>query len=171
MMKPLAPENFKSQIDETKDLVNTTVHEVRTLSKTLNSEVIQKNGLLRTIEIELERIERLKYATTNFEIKGDYFKLSDTDEIIIFRILQEFLSNSIKHSKANRIIMHFNYQNNKLLIEAEDDGLGFDTTQKTESSGIQNMASRAEMIGAQFFLNSKINKGTKLKLSYTLVAS
>ncbi len=166
MMKTQASDDFKSSIDETKEVVNTTVEEVRTLSKTLNSEVIQKNGLLRTVEIELERIERLKYAQTGFEIKGDYFKIPDTEEIIIFRILQEFLSNSIKCSRANTIKAFFNYHNNNLTIDLEDDGVGFDTTQKTESSGLQNMASRAQMIGAHFSLTSKINEGTKLRLTH-----
>src|SRR5690606_28854009 len=61
-------ENMQQHLAEVKSLVQSTVHEVRSLSKTLNNEIVQVMGLSRSIEVELERIERLKYAKTTFKI-------------------------------------------------------------------------------------------------------
>lgn len=161
-------ENITEHIKETKSLVQTTVQEVRSLSKTLNSEVIKINGLIRSIEIEMERIERLKYAKTSFEVLGKPKEIKHTDEIILFRIIQEFLSNTIKYAKAKKIGMFLNYTEDFLYLSISDNGIGFDTSLKTESSGLQNMKNRAELLNADFSHTSVIGEGTQLILTYKL---
>jgi signal transduction histidine kinase len=161
-------DDFETHIKEVKGVVQTTVQEVRSLSKTLNNEVIQLMGLNRSIEIELERIDRLNYAKTNFEITGFQVPIKEEDEIFIFRIIQEFLSNSVKHAKAKKIALSLQYTENFLYLSLSDNGKGFDTSLKTESSGLQNMKNRAELIQAKFSLTSTIGEGTMLNLTYKL---
>ncbi|MEX0997758.1 MAG: ATP-binding protein [Flavobacteriaceae bacterium] len=168
MMSGKSGENFTEHLKETKSLVQTTVQEVRSLSKTLNSEVIKNNGLIRSIEIEMERIERLKYAKTSFEISGKPKEIKHTDEIILFRIIQEFLSNTIKYAKAKKIGVFLNYTQDFLYLSISDNGKGFDTSQKTESSGLQNMKNRAQLLNADFSHTSVIGEGTQLILTYKL---
>ncbi len=159
-------DDFQIHLKEVKTIVQTTVQEVRSLSKTLNNEVVLLMGLNRSIEIEMERIERLNYAKTNYEITGITKPIKEEDGIFIFRIIQEFLSNSVKHAKAKKITLHLQYTENILYLTLTDDGIGFDTSLKTESSGLQNMKNRAELIQAEFSLSSIIGEGTKLKLTY-----
>jgi len=161
-------QDISEHLEETKNLVQTTVQEVRSLSKTLNSEIIKNNGLIRSIEIELERIERLNYAKTNFEILGEPKEIKHTDEIIIFRIIQEFLSNTIKYAKAKKIGLFLNYKGEFLYLSLNDNGIGFDTSIKTESSGLQNMKNRAELLNADYSHTSVIGEGTQLILTYKL---
>lgn len=160
--------DINEHLKETKSLVQTTVQEVRSLSKTLNSEVIKNNGLIRSLEIEMERIERLNYAKALFEMSGTKKEIKYTDEIIIFRIIQEFLSNSIKHAKAKKINLKLKYTEDFLYLFISDNGVGFDTSLKTDSSGLQNMKSRAELLNAEFSLTSVLGEGTQLKLTYKL---
>ena len=80
---------------------------------------------------------------------------------------QEFLSNVMKHSKAKNLSVTLNFNANDLEIIAEDNGLGFDTSQKTESSGLQTIKGRAALLSAKYSLTSVINNGTKLVLLYT----
>jgi signal transduction histidine kinase len=167
MLMNTPSEITQDQIKETKDVIVTTVEEVRSLSKTLNTEVILNNGLVKSIEVELERFNRLNFLQTELKIEGNEQTLKNEDEIFIFRIVQEFFSNVIKHSRANKLFVHLYYKNDNLEITVSDDGAGFDTEQKKFSSGLQNMKSRAELIGAQFELNSKIDEGTTLQLIYT----
>lgn len=160
--------DITEHLKETKSLVQTTVQEVRSLSKTLNSEVIKNNGLIQSLEIEMERIERLNYAKALFEMSGTKKEIKYTDEIIIFRIIQEFLSNSIKHAKAKKINLKLKYTEDFLYLFISDNGVGFDTSLKTYSSGLQNMKSRAELLNAEFSLTSVLGEGTQLKLTYKL---
>lgn len=158
----------KHHLAEVQSLVQQTVQEVRSLSKTLNNETVNLIGLIKSIEIELERIERLKLSKTKLEIKGVQKPIEEQDIIILFRIVQEFLANSIKHAKASKIDVNLEYSENKLYLTVRDDGCGFDAGKIYESSGIRNMKSRAQLIKAHLELMSQNNQGTELKLIYNL---
>lgn len=161
-----APDNLKEPISDTRTVVSNAVQEVRNLSKTLNNDVINKNGLVRSLEIEVERFNRLKYLEASFQINGEQEYISNEHQILIFRIYQEFLSNVMKHSKADKLNINLNYTSDKLRIHAEDNGVGFDPSKKTESSGLQTVAGRAKLLNAEFSLTSEIGKGTQLTLIY-----
>lgn len=161
-----APDIFHEQIKETKGVVQESVQEIRSLSKVLNNEVVLKNGLLESLNVELERFKRLGYLNVSLEIKGDPVPINKASEIIIFRILQEFLSNVIKHARASNIFVSLNYKEEILEISVIDDGVGFDISQKTSSSGMETMRSRAALLKAEYSLISKTGEGTQLFLKY-----
>ena len=162
-----APRTIQKQLKDTSDVLGNTIQEVRNLSKTLNNEVVNKNGLIRSLEIEVERFNRLKYLKASFEVNGKIICISAAHEILIFRIYQEFLANVMKHSKAKNLSVTLNFNANDLEIIAEDNGVGFDTSQKTESSGLQTIKGRATLLNAKYSLTSIIDNGTKLVLLYT----
>jgi signal transduction histidine kinase len=168
MIQAHVPDDLKGQIKETKDVVAATVQEVRALSKTLNTEVIQNNGLIKSLRTELERFNRLNFLHAELKIDGEQFPVKGEDEIIIFRILQEFFSNVIKHAKADNLFVNLDYRENELEITVEDDGVGFDTSVNRGNSGLHNMRSRANLLGATYELTSSPGKGTKLNLVYPL---
>ncbi|MDC8001227.1 histidine kinase [Aequorivita todarodis] len=161
-----APDTYHAQIKETKGVVQETVQEIRSLSKVLNNDVVLKNGLLKSLQVELDRFNRLDYLNASLKISGDIVPLSSASEIIVFRILQEFLSNVIKHAKASKLFVHLDYKEKTLEITAEDDGVGFDTSYKTDSSGMETMHSRAALLNAEFSIISEIGKGTRLSIKY-----
>ena len=169
MMLLKAPRTIQKQLKDTSDVLGNTIQEVRNLSKTLNNEVVNKNGLIRSLEIEVERFNRLKYLKASFEVNGKITCISAAHEILIFRIYQEFLANVMKHSKAKNLSVTLNFNANDLEIIAEDNGVGFDTSQKTESSGLQTIKGRATLLNAKYSLTSIIDNGTKLVLLYTFL--
>lgn len=166
MLTSSTPVTNHAQIEETKQLVSDTLKEVRSLSKILNADVIIKNGLIASLTTEVERFNRLNFLEANFKVTGETQEINSADEIIIFRILQEFFSNVIKHAKAKKLYVLLEYQKNVLLITAEDNGVGFDPQQKTENSGLATMTSRAEVLGADIQITSIPDKGTTLTLKY-----
>lgn len=166
MLIDAPPGDYREQISETKDVIVATVDEVRSLSKTLNTEVVMHNGLIDSIKTELERFNRLNFLHANLNIEGEEIAIKNEDAIIIFRILQEFFSNVIKHAKANNLFVHLNYEEEFLKISARDDGIGFDTSQASKNSGLHNMRSRSQLLGAHFELISEVKKGTTLNLTY-----
>ncbi|MEM5566864.1 sensor histidine kinase [Psychroserpens sp. AS72] len=161
------PENIKSNVEETTQIVKDSLKEVRALSKSLNSDVLSNIGLEASIKNEIERLKRMDFSAAELELLGNKRELNDKKhEIIIFRILQEFFSNSVKYSEANEIKVILDYQENQLIIKASDDGIGFDVASAEKGSGLINMKSRAELIETHFNLESQINKGVTLTLTY-----
>ena len=156
----------RDQIDDTKEVVTAVVEEVRSLSKTLNSDIIRNNGLVPSIQTDLERFNRLNFLHADFKMDGEVRFIKDEDEIIIFRILQEFFSNVIKHARAKHLFVHLNYTHKDLKIEAKDDGIGFNPLNKSGNSGLQNMKSRAELLNSSFELTSEPEVGTNLRMIY-----
>ena len=166
IMLTKAPDNIKEQIVDAKSVVSETVQEIRNLSKTLNNDVIQNIGLVRSLQIEVERFNRLKYLAATIKIKGKEVYIKSEHEILIFRMYQECLSNVMKHSKAKKLDIILNYKKEALEISAKDDGVGFDPLEKTESSGLQTIKGRAELLNAKYLLTSEVGKGTNLTLIY-----
>ncbi|QQX75896.1 MULTISPECIES: sensor histidine kinase [Aequorivita] len=160
------PATYHEQIQETKGIVQESVQEIRSLSKVLNNDVVLKNGLLASLKVELDRFKRLGYLDASLKITGDIIPINSANEIILFRILQEFLSNVLKHARASKLFVHLEYKEKTLDISAMDDGIGFDTLAKSDNSGIETMKSRAALISAEYTITSKKGEGTQLYLSY-----
>ena len=155
-----------AELSEIKTLVADSLTEVRALSRSLNQEVIDHHGLKKSVESELDRLNRIGILEAHFKIEGDPFEISSANSLIIFRILQEFFSNVIKHSEASRLEVSFVYTTGNMKIFAKDNGRGFDPETKEAGAGLLNMRSRAKMINAVFELTTIIGSGTSLLIEY-----
>jgi len=164
MLENSIPSEYQLQVGETKKVVSETLQAVRSLSKILNNDVILSNGLVTSLEIEIERFNRLKFLEAELIVEGEEVVFNSENEILIFRILQEFLSNVMKHAKASKLFVTLVYEENALLIKAIDDGVGFDMNKKTNSSGMKTMRGRADLLHADFYIKSQPKDGTELYL-------
>jgi signal transduction histidine kinase len=95
-----------------------------------------------------------------------HIKLDTIDNYNVFRIIQEFSNNSIKHANCSNITckLKVNLNNKTLIIELIDNGIGFDFEQVKYGFGIQNMKKRANLMNAKISITSKVGSGSKLKL-------
>lgn len=160
-----AQDNFS----EASDFVKQSLKEVRMLSRSLNNEVVLNIGFEQSITNELNRLKKMRFASAELHVKGEVIPFNNKKhEIIIFRILQEFFSNTVKYSEAKNLAVILNYEQDKLVIKATDDGKGFDTETVEKGSGLLNMKSRAELINTNFSLQSNPGEGVKLQLEYPL---
>ncbi len=96
--------------------------------------------------------------------------INEVTKANVYRIIQEALQNIIKHAKADNVYIHFSVENNILIVEIKDDGVGFDTKKNKKGIGIKNINSRIKKLNGILHFQSKINKGTVLliKIPYTL---
>ncbi|PKA84424.1 hypothetical protein ATE92_2613 [Ulvibacter sp. MAR_2010_11] len=166
MLMNSSPTQYHNQIKETKEVIASSVTEIRSLSKILNSDVIQSNGLVSSLRVELERFNRLNFLQAELIVDGEEVAINSGNEIIIFRILQEFFSNVMKHAKANKLFVHLKYLESTLEITAQDDGVGYDSGKVHGNSGMHTMTSRAELLRADFKITSQLGKGTNLYIKY-----
>ncbi|GLU53211.1 sensor histidine kinase [Dyadobacter frigoris] len=155
-------------IKQTNEIIGQSIQDLRSLTKSLDGDFVQQFGLQESMTHELQRIRKTKKFETEITLTGEPYTLGYEREIILFRIFQEFLNNSLKHSEAKNIIVKLNYGLTHFNLALSDDGKGFDyekvTTHNLLSSGagLRNMARRCELIGAKCSLESLVGKGTFL---------
>lgn len=154
------------KINEVTQNISAALQELRALSKSINIDYLKKLSLIEAINLEVDRFNRLDHIKTSLEIKGPVKELNLNKEIILFRILQEFFSNTIKHSKATELNVQLNYSSDSINIKAQDNGIGFNIKDNPSGLGIQNMTNRAKVINATFALFSEPQQGTSIQLEY-----
>ena len=169
ILKMQVTDDVKDKFKDTSEALSNSLKQVRALSRTLNNDVILNIGFEKSVTNELDRLKKMKITSAELKITGEKVDfLNRKHEIIIFRILQEFLSNSVKYSEAKNITITLNYKPDNLIITAKDDGNGFDINEVEQGSGLINMKSRAALINATFNLKSEPNEGVELILNYPL---
>ena len=170
ILKMQVTDDVKDKFKDTSEALKESLAEVRQLSKTLNNEVVLNIGFEKSITNELNRLKKMKFTSAELKIIGEKVEFSNRKhEIIIFRIIQEFLSNSVKYSEAKNLNIVLNYQPKNLIITLKDDGIGFDLEDVEKGSGLINMKSRAALIHANLEITSQHNKGVQLILNYPMV--
>ncbi len=159
----------KNSISEISEILEKSLDDLRTVCRTMNSEIIRKGGLKKSIEMQVGYMRRLGKSNINFNTIGEYFKLVEIKEMVLFRIVQEAMSNIIRHSGATEICISLCYSVNKLILIIQDNGIGFNMDELVMESnhlnGIYNMKHRAKLIDAEFQLESKIGVGTTITVT------
>lgn len=160
------------KIESLGEFTRSTMQQLRETIWVINKEVISIEELSEKIKAHISRIlavtPSMRYRV---ETNGDILMpLKPFVAIHIFRIVQEAVNNSIKHSGATDILVQITKQtDNSLLISINDNGNGFDTSLELSGHyGLLNMRGRTEEMGGTFTLVSTPMSGTQVKLSIPL---
>ena len=157
-------------IKQTNDIISQSINDLRALTKSLDGDFVEQFGLQQSLSEELQRIRKTKKFETEITIEGEAYSLGYEREIILFRIFQEFLNNTIKHSRAKNINVQLMYDSEDFRLRLSDDGKGFDYNEimarkiNQSGSGLRNMARRCELIGGKCEFKSDIGRGTQIEI-------
>ena len=157
-----------NRIENINQFTRTTIAELRDTIWAMNKENISISDLIVRIS---NFIEHAKMASPNIDFKvetGSQLDESHTfsafEGINIYRVIQESINNSIKHSGANQIHLKFQQENQRFQILMTDNGKGFDEKNLNLGNGLNNMHKRVAEIGGELNLESGPGRGTKLKV-------
>jgi len=164
--------NKEQKIESSIQLVSKAINDLRDLSRSLNGDKIADLGLQDAIDNELKIIANTGHFATQMITSGEPYKLPPQHEMVLFRIVQESLNNTLKHSKAKNIYIELFYEMDVFKMIINDDGGGFDAgrLEATETGiGLSNMKNRASLVGALFSIQSNPGHGTSvfIQLPYT----
>ncbi|MCL6105211.1 MAG: PAS domain-containing sensor histidine kinase [Actinobacteria bacterium] len=162
---------LQQNIHDSRVLVEKTMNELRVIARGLRPPALEDLGLMVALRRLLEDVEERTKITITFESKGEEVKLSEQAEIILYRIVQEALSNIERHSLAHQVKVNFNFLNNSIEIQVIDDGIGFDAPGVLSSMytlGLSGMTERAWLIGGELEINSQPGRGTVISLKVPL---
>ena len=105
------------------------------------------------------------YSNVYFDLDIDEFDLSSKYALMVFRIIQECIVNSLKHSHTDRIVLHVKHINDNIDIYFQDFGVGFDvSSEKDNHYGLTILKDRVFLFNGSIDINSVINEGTTFKI-------
>lgn len=156
--------------EKTGSLLDDAYNEVRSMAHLKNSGVIAKNGLLPAVE----KLAKNASGTNKLKVEVEDFGLEDrlenTLEITIFRIIQELVTNVIKHANASEATISITQHQDSLNIIVEDNGKGFDAQkfQQKEGMGLSGIERRIEHLEGTLEVDSTLGKGTSVLIDIPL---
>lgn len=154
------------KIEQIYQIINSSLQDLRSLSKNLTDDNITENEIVTLIQEEVNNIDALRKCRVTFDHNAEGIFLEFVKKNVLLRITQEFLQNSLKHARCNNIMIRlYSSPETFLTLTIQDDGVGFDYDQLTSDGiGLKNMKKRSEIIGGQFNLESSPGFGTTLTI-------
>ena len=156
--------NLAEKITAISTIIDESLIELRQLSKTLTNPQLANANLLFLLQDEAKCINASCVCYVSVVADDSEIHLPEATKNVLFRLLQEFIQNSLKHAGCKKITITIGIDNNQLKITATDDGKGFDINKLSTGIGLQNMQRRSEELGAVYELKSELGKGTEIKI-------
>lgn len=162
----------RDKYDKANNLLDEACDKVRKLSHEMTSAILVKFGLtnqLETLAQTLRDSGQLKVELNTFGLKE---RLKTQTEFNIYRIIQELVSNVIKHARADKISIQVNRFEDMINIMVEDNGVGFDVEKARQEGGIglRNVASRVHELEGTLDFDSSPGKGTTVTIDIPVLA-
>ncbi|MGC8928248.1 MAG: sensor histidine kinase [Myxococcota bacterium] len=153
--------SIKKETEELRNMAEEGMEELRRAVTLLRSDFDLKNMLSNMID----RLRSRNDFDVSSEILLDETDLRPDELLAIFRIVQEALTNIVRHSRAKNVRVSISIKKGDFDIMIQDDGKGFNLSNLPENHyGITNMRERARLIGAELYIESEEGKGTKVIL-------
>lgn len=146
------------------DLTNTTLEEVRSISRGLYPANLKLLGLKASIEQLMDLLDEENEAFFSVDIEdiNDFF--NEVETLHFYRFIQEAINNVLKHSEAKTVSLTITKNKNSIKTTIEDNGKGFDSAEKInqQSLGLKTMNERIKLLKGKLSITSTINNGAKL---------
>ncbi len=159
--------DIKKELNIIPQLIHHSIGELRRVCFDTLPLFLQEYGLIKAIQ-ELKST----FSNLDFKIIFKYDKelpeLTNPLEISIFRIIQEFMNNSIKHSEATEVNINIKNKKNNIILNLKDNGIGFniDDIKENRGQGLKNIKTRVDSFKGKLEINSITDKGTEFKIAF-----
>lgn len=158
-------EALKQQTDRTIKLAEDTIEEIRNVIYNLKPVELHQDGLAGSIRHLGEKLEEISGIACHCAVADDLPAWNETEQLNIYRIVQECLTNIIKHSQATRVKIDIRAADDRLLtVSIADNGVGFDAGNVQPGLGLTTIRERAAMLNAAISIDSRPGQGTRTVL-------
>ena len=155
-------------LDDVIGLLNDTAAEVRQTAHNLMPDVLIKNGLQQALLLYCANINNADQLDIDLRFIGSLDKISKSGELMLYRIAQELIQNTIKHANATEAVIQVIQDNGRLNLIAEDNGTGFDMVNNSKGFGFQNLQYRVQALQGYISVTSALGKGTSVYIEFDL---
>jgi two-component system, NarL family, sensor histidine kinase UhpB len=171
-----APHGLRPELQETKQLVNQAMDELLHLARQLRPTALDDHGLIAALASQVEDFSRRTGIDARFRRHGTLPPLSDEEQLVIYRVTQESLSNIAQHAGARIVAVDLSFVG-RTLLRVRDDGRGFEGGLNGSSGaairargrpgglGLSGMRERALLVGGSLAVFSEAGRGTTIELT------
>jgi len=154
------PEELRDQLDVLRETARHGTEEVRRIARRLRPDALDELGLHSAMAA----------LATSFGLPIERridteLPLSREQELVVYRVAQEALTNVVRHAHASRADLELHHENRETVLTIRDDGRGMASGSLPSSNGIRGMRERAMLIGAQLTIESRPGQGTEVRLT------
>lgn len=159
------PEEQKQIKDQIAKQIENVIREARGIAYTLSPPDLDE-GFIHALDILKERINRIGDMKLNLKVEDGVqeFDFGKVDKYNLYRIIQEFLNNSIKHSGSDHSDIHITKEGECIKIHANDYGKGFDIANHSIGLGIKSLEHRIKLGNLKGGVTSAVGSGTQLNI-------
>jgi signal transduction histidine kinase len=157
--------------NEGKSTLDNAINSVRTISHNLLPPGLETFGFVNTVSDLCNTLSNTSGISIVFTSNQPATRFNTTAELALYRIVQELLTNSLKHANAKNINITFEQKNANILLEYVDDGVGFsvETKDSKKGLGLKNMESRIMALNGILDISTKPDSGFKASLTIPLI--
>lgn len=146
-------------------IINESLVELRQLSRDLTDHTLQTARLDELISVECDKVNSIGLCTARYSM-GPLPEMSIAVKSALFRIIQEFIQNSIKHAHCKEIIIYLSMAEGDIRMSLNDDGIGFNTEQNIHRGmGLNSIHRRIQKLEGTYSWQQDSGKGAHLTLS------
>ena len=159
---------LRTDLEEVRDIVQSTLDKVRALSQALHPVILDDAGLEGALTAYLPGFEKQTGIAVRYEKDGETRPVDRDVAIHLYRILQEALNNVARHSKSAQAAVRLHFQPAAVLLEVEDNGVGFADRTEGRGMGLTNMRERAELVNGRIEFTEHSGGGALVRLTVPL---
>ncbi len=163
----------KGKLGHINMLANHALRSTKEVINNLNPSALNKYGLIGFLEILCDKINQARNVQFELDTENFQIKLSKSLEVFVYRISNELINNTLKHSGATKATITIWNLKNTVFIRYIDNGIGFNTSfdysAGGEKMGLQNLTSRVESIGGKCKIESSANQGVNISIQFSVI--
>ena len=154
----------REQVEAAREAVRGSLEEVRTIAVLLRPEALDDLGLSSALAFLTNEVARHAGVRVDRVLSPDLPPLSAEEELVVYRVAQEALTNVVRHSGARRAWLELRAIGDGVELAVRDDGSGFDVAAVQTGAGLRGMRERAVLVGADVEIASGAGNGTTVRL-------
>jgi two-component system sensor histidine kinase DegS len=164
------PAQARVELGNLKNAVNATFQKIRDFILTLRPMMLDDLGLMPTLKQYVQDFEEKTNLSATMTVMGRESRLPDHAEVMVFRMIQELLTNVHTHAHATHVQVTLDFQDRMVVASVEDDGSGFDVNevqsnnQQRKGLGLPTIEERVEMLGGKVEIEGRLGRGTKVRI-------
>jgi two-component system sensor histidine kinase UhpB len=162
-----APVELRRELTETKRLAGQAMDELLALARQLRPAVLDDHGLLPALSTQVRDFAEQTGIHADFQVRGAMPSMTPEQQLVIYRVTQESLSNIAQHAGAGRVDVELSFVG-RTVLRISDDGRGIPESATTVNGrsglGLSGMRERALLIGGQLKVRSAESQGTRVEL-------
>jgi two-component system sensor histidine kinase UhpB len=159
------PDHLRAQLDELRETARQGTEEVRRIARQLRPEALEDLGLQSALETLATAAGEQAGIRVSRRLESPRLPLSEEQELVIYRVAQEALTNVVRHAQAHSVELQLRRTDEHVVLSVSDDGRGLPHGAPASSHGIRGMRERAMLIGADIAVRPRPGHGTEVELS------